>query len=71
MRTDYEEGPYISPEQEKQGNLLGELSSKFREMIEKKRIIAWKKLVDETSDPDTKREELRTYFSFRMEQNSS
>lgn len=67
MRTDYEEGPYISPEQEKQGNLLGELSSKFREMIEKKRIIAWKKLVDETSDPDTKREELRTYFSFRME----
>ena len=67
MRNDYEDEPYVSPEQEKLWKTLDELSSKYYESVDTNRKKALKALVNESISSDAKKRELTKYFSSRMD----
>lgn len=63
--NDYE--PYVTPEQETQMNLLSELSDKFQKVLSGRRKKALEKLINEDSGSELDRNELGSYFLFRMD----
>ena len=66
MRNDYEDGPYVSPEQDRLWKTLDELSSKYEESFEASRKEALSKLLDESCGSDAKKKSLNDFFLFRM-----
>ena len=67
MSSNYEDEPYVSPEQEALWKTLTELSSGYQEAIDVKRKEAWSVLLDKSSTPNATKEVLNNYFSFRMD----
>lgn len=66
MRNDYEDGPYVSPEQERLWKTLDELSTKYQNEFEASRKKALSELLDESRSSDAKRKALNDFFLFRM-----
>ena len=70
MGNDYENEPYVGPEQEKLWNTLNELSSNYYESVDARRQEALMVLLDESKSSDAKKRELTKYLSFRMNPDS-
>ena len=66
MGNEYDYEPYVTPEQERQWNLLEELSSKSQKLIDEKRQRAIKNLLEKNHSSAARKKELNDYFSFRM-----
>ena len=67
MQNNYDDGPYVSPEQENLWKLLEELSSKFQKLIDESRQNAVKGLLDKSRSSAARKKELNDYFAFRMD----
>lgn len=67
MRNEYEDGPYVSPEQERLWKTLDELSTKYQEAFETSRKDALSKLLDGSCSSDAKKKSLNDFFLFRMD----